>query len=214
MAITVYWGSGSPPSWRVLLALEHKALPYESKLLSFAAGDLRKADYLAINPRGRVPAIVDDGFTLFEATAIVDYLEARYPDAPSLFPRDPRGAALARRIELEVDSYLFPAGRRLLQETIFRRDGNIDPAAVADARRTVEEELARFASYLDGPCMVGNALSAADFAVYTNVALIRRVSQKQPANGAAIPDALTSWMKTIEALPYHEKTYPPHWREG
>ena len=79
MAITFYWGSGSPPSWRVALALEHKTLPYESRLLSFSGGEHKSKEFLAVNPRGKVPAIVDDGFALWESSAIVEYLDQRYP---------------------------------------------------------------------------------------------------------------------------------------
>jgi len=48
MAITFYYGSGSPYAWRVHLALEHKALPYDRKILSFAAGDTRKPEFVAL----------------------------------------------------------------------------------------------------------------------------------------------------------------------
>jgi len=59
MAITVYWISGSPFAWRVLLALEFKRLPYESRLLSVQKGDLASPDYLSINPRGKVCKAVE-----------------------------------------------------------------------------------------------------------------------------------------------------------
>jgi len=51
MPLTFYYGSGSPYSWRVWFALEHKRIPYELKVLSFSAGDLKKPEYAAINPR-------------------------------------------------------------------------------------------------------------------------------------------------------------------
>ena len=64
MAIVLYYGSGSPFAWRVQLALEHKALAYERKVLSFSAGDTRKPEFVALNPRHRVPVIVDGDFVL------------------------------------------------------------------------------------------------------------------------------------------------------
>ena len=51
MALDFYYGSGSPYAWRVWLALEHKQVPYELKLMSFDAGDLEKPAFLAINQR-------------------------------------------------------------------------------------------------------------------------------------------------------------------
>ena len=87
MSLVLYYGSGSPYAWRVQLALEHKALPYERKVLSFSAGDTRKPEFLALNPRHRVPVLVDGDFVLYESNAIVEYLDEAYPatGAP-LFP--------------------------------------------------------------------------------------------------------------------------------
>ncbi len=85
MAITFYYGSGSPFAWRVWLALEHKQLPYELKLMSLQNGELKKAEFLAINPRGKVPVLVDEGWVIRESAVILEYLEERYPDRP-IFP--------------------------------------------------------------------------------------------------------------------------------
>jgi len=65
MALTLYYLSGSPYAWRVWLALEHKRIPYELKAMSYDAGDFKRPDFLALNPRHRVPVIVDDGFALY-----------------------------------------------------------------------------------------------------------------------------------------------------
>ncbi len=62
-AHTLY-ASGSPYAWRVWLAAEHKGIAYELKTLSFDAGDLKRPGFLALNPRHRVPVIVDNDFTL------------------------------------------------------------------------------------------------------------------------------------------------------
>ena len=61
MAITFYYGSGSPFAWKVWLLLEHKQLSYELKLMSLQNGDLKKPEYLAINPRGKVPTLIATG---------------------------------------------------------------------------------------------------------------------------------------------------------
>src|SRR5215470_10116323 len=87
MALTFYYGSGSPFAWKVWLTLEHKRIGYDFRLLSFDRGDLKTPEFRAVNPRGQVPAIVDDGFALWESMAIVEYLEVRYPQQP-LLPQD------------------------------------------------------------------------------------------------------------------------------
>ena len=110
MSLVLYYGSGSPFAWRAQLALEHKALPYELKVLSFSAGDTRKPEFLALNPRHRVPVLVDGDFVLYESNAIVEYLDEAYPatGAP-LFPGDTRTRALTRRMICEADNYFDKA---------------------------------------------------------------------------------------------------------
>ena len=64
--IRFYYGSGSPFSWRVQLVLEEKGLPYERVLLSFSKGERKSPEHLARSPRGKFPALTDDGLTLYE----------------------------------------------------------------------------------------------------------------------------------------------------
>ncbi len=66
MAVTLYYASGSPYAWRAWLALERKGIPYDHKLLSFDAGHLKTPEYVVLNSRQRVPALVDDDFALYE----------------------------------------------------------------------------------------------------------------------------------------------------
>ena len=84
MALTFYCGSGSPYAWKVWLALEHKAIPYELKVLSFDKGDTKATEFRAINPRGKVPTVVDNGFAIWESGPIVEYLDEAYPQRPLL----------------------------------------------------------------------------------------------------------------------------------
>jgi glutathione S-transferase len=57
MAVDVYWGSGSPFAWRVLLTLELKQVPYESHLLECSKREHKSPEMLAMNPRGKVPVL-------------------------------------------------------------------------------------------------------------------------------------------------------------
>ena len=103
MALEFYYLSGSPFSWKVWLALEHKQIPYDLRVLSADAGDLKQPAFLAISPHGKVPAIADGGFTLYESSAIVEYLEDAYAGhGHPLWPRDVRARAAARRIAAEA----------------------------------------------------------------------------------------------------------------
>jgi glutathione S-transferase len=68
--VEIYWVSGSPFAWRVLLTAEVEGIPYEGKLLEASKGELKTPEFLAINPLGRVPAIRNGNFMLHESLAI------------------------------------------------------------------------------------------------------------------------------------------------
>lgn len=213
MAITFYAASGSPYAWKVWLALEHKKLDYDVKILSLSAGDLRKPEYAAINPRMKVPAIVvDGGFSLYESSAIVEYLEERYPTAPSLLPSDIQRRALARRIAAEADAYLQPALSRVYRH-VTKRDGEADAKELAAAKGELGLELERVERVMTDGWIV-DAPSIADFAVYPVIASVRRMGDRTPAHAmsAQFGPRTRAWMTRVEALPNFDKTYPPHWR--
>jgi glutathione S-transferase len=215
MAIVLYYGSGSPYAWRVQLALEHKALPYERRVLSFAAGDTRKPEFVAINPRHRVPTIVDGDFVLYESNAIVEYLDEAYPGrGQPLFPGDVRNRALVRRLVMEVDNYLREAADALIDYAIYTKPEERDPAKLPELRRAVVDEYAMLTRAMRGECVAGE-LSAADFAIYPFVAFMDRCELKLPEVGAdaMLTPGLRAWKARIQALPFFELTIPPHWKQ-
>ena len=213
MTIVFYYGSGSTYAWKVQLALEHKALPYERKVLSFAAGDTKKPAFMALNPRGRVPTIDDDGFVLYESTAIVEYLDEAYPGRGSpLFPGDARQRGVTRRLIAEVDNYVYPAVDRIIDEA-FKKPGEQDASRIEAGLEAVKTELALYTRGIQGEYLAG-LLSAADFALYPYIAYLFRIEQKRiPTLRAAelLTPELVAWKARVEALPFFAATYPPHW---
>jgi GST-like protein len=73
MSITLYTAP-TPNGWKISIALEEMGLPYEVKVIDFAANEQKSDWYVKINPNGRIPALLDDGFALFESGAILMYL--------------------------------------------------------------------------------------------------------------------------------------------
>jgi glutathione S-transferase len=205
MSLTLYYGSGSPFAWRVQLALEHKALPYELKVLSFSAGDTRKPEFIAINPRHEVPTLVDGDFVLYESTAI----------GASLFPGDVRMRATVRRLMQEVDNHTMKAIDGVTEYAFWTKPEERDPQKLADGRKAVTEEFAQMSRYISGEFLVG-PLSAADFWLYPPVAFMYRARVKLPDfdADALLTPQLKAWKARIEALPYFDKTIPPHWKQA
>jgi glutathione S-transferase len=212
--LTFYYGSGSPYAWRVWLALECKGIPYELKTMSFSAGDLKRPEFLAINPRGRVPAVADDGFTLYESVAIVEYLDERYRSGPALFPGGVHQRALVRRLVQEADQCYAIAMEKILDQVLFTPQDKWDLEAIAAARAALAEELQRWERCAATEFLAGRELTAADFTLYPLIALTLRMQKKKPDLDipAIIGPGITAWMKRIEALPYFQATWPPHWK--
>lgn len=214
MSLVLYYGSGSPYAWRVQLALEHKALPYERKVLSFSAGDTRTPEFLALNPRHRVPVIVDGDFVLYESNAIVEYLDDAYPGrGAALFPADARQRAFVRRLIAETDNYLDKATDPIVDVAFAKERRADDAARVAGGEQALREEFALMARAMRGDYLAG-ALSAADFALYPIVAYLDRCALKLPGFVPAtlMPPAMLAWKARMEALPFFAVTYPPHWK--
>ena len=81
----------TPNGWKASVALEELGLPYQVHAIDLLSGAQRAPDYLAINPNGRIPAIVDheaDDFAVFESGAILIYLAER---TGQLMPSDAKG---------------------------------------------------------------------------------------------------------------------------
>jgi glutathione S-transferase len=203
MALDFYYASGSPYAWRVWLALTHKGIPFEWKLLSFDAGDLQKPSFHAINPREKVPAIVDDGFALYESSAILEYLEDKLPE-PRLFSADLHERAIQRRMIREADAYFAEAMEHLLEAVMEKKPADPEP---------MRAEISRWETHLTGDFLAG-ALSAADFTLYPMAALLERMGQRnsQAMPADLIPPRLTAWMTRMAAMDIVQKTRPPHWK--
>jgi glutathione S-transferase len=219
MAIEVYWGSGSPFAWRVLLALEYKRLPYVSHLLQFSKQEHKSPQMLALNPRGRVPVLKDGDYVCFESLAILYYLDLKYPQPP-IFGRTPEEAGTIMRVICEYQAYIEPqlSGivRAILSGTADLGSDEITAAmhAVASEARTIEGRLSK------SDWIVGDCCSAVDMVIFPGIQLLRRALEKPQA--AALSSrfmpvevnypALGRWLARVAALPGYERTYPPHWR--
>ena len=83
-----FYTAATPNGYKVAIMLEECALPYRPHFLSLAANEQKTPDFLAINPNGRIPAIVDDGFPVFESGAILLYLAEKTGRFLSIDPQE------------------------------------------------------------------------------------------------------------------------------
>ncbi|TCU18232.1 glutathione S-transferase family protein [Rhizobium sullae] len=219
MAIEIFWLSGSPYSWRVLLALEIKQASYVDRRLDGSKGDLKSPEYLAINPRGRAPALRDGDFVLNESVAIMAYLDQACP-GPKLFGASAGETGQIWRFICECSDYLADETIAAVLPVFSGQLPEKREAVFASVEK-VRAEFARIERVLaDQDWLVGDAISAADIAVYPFAALAlrgARAAEKKGVDLGFLPfvgryPAVGRWMDRIEALPRYQKTYPPHWR--
>jgi glutathione S-transferase len=192
---------------RVRLVAHHLGLQLEEEVVDLANGAQRTPEYLALNPMGKVPTLVDGDVHLTESYAIMIYLSEK-TGRRELYPDE-----LATRTE--INRWLFwganewsPIVARLNFENMLKPMlglGSPDPARVQEA----ENAFKQLASLLDTKLksrqhVAGNQLSLADFAL--SASLATAVPAKLPLAGF---NQLQAWQGRIEQLPAWKATSAP-----
>jgi glutathione S-transferase len=200
---------GYPPtrSLRVLWTLRELEVDFELVEVDPTKGELRRPDFLALNPAGKLPVLVDGDFVLTESVAIVLYLAEKYPEKGFL-PADLRARAEVHRwllfcaTELEQPLWrmtrhtvLYPPEKRLAAEVAIARQEFLDMAAVLE-------------EHLDGrPFLVGEHVTVADFVMaYT-------LDMASLMDGQHLLDALPRSRAYLERM-YRRPKAPPRIAEA
>ena len=217
--LTLYWISGSPPAWRVMLTLVLKGLSYDSRRLDHAAGENRTPEYLALNPKGQVPTLTAGDLVIRESVAIMAWLDGAFPARP-IFGADAPAAAVVWQDLVEMENDLRPAVATIAG-TLLRGEADERAAALEAATDTAATWADGLAARLsDAPFLGGEAPMAADLWLYPSVGWIERAAAKAggaaPARVVRLLDdrpALAAWRSRLRALPGVAATTPPHWRD-
>ncbi|MEO6800342.1 MAG: glutathione S-transferase family protein [Rhodanobacter sp.] len=178
--------------------------PLDFEFLDLGRGEHRTAEYLAINPNGKVPALVDGGRVLWEADAIMCHLAARCDS--DLWPQDARQIEVIRWFSWDLQHFTAHAGTLYFEHIIKSRFGLGDPDP-AEVKRATEDWL-RYATVLDTHLhgrhwLVGDSITVADFAVAVTLPY---------AKGAHIPlgefPAITRWHDRLNELDAWREPFP------
>jgi glutathione S-transferase len=129
--ITIYGGAGSRAA-RCLWALEELGLPYERKDVDNDDNSGRSAQYLALNPSGKVPLLIDDGLNVTESYAINLYLARRYGQG-RLWPEDRAGQAAGLQWSFWVATETEPKIAALYVEHFQKAEGEKNDEVIAQA---------------------------------------------------------------------------------
>src|SRR3954470_13980145 len=178
--------------YKIRLFLSLLGIAYEKVPVNTRSGEQKRPAFLALNPRGQVPVLEDDGFVVWDSASILVYLARKY--APDWYPTEPREAAeVARWVAISQQTEITVTGlSRARAITLFGVAGNL-----AD----FQERGRHFLRFLDGHLRDREWLALdrptiADIACYPYIALA-------PDGGVSLDDYefLNAWFARIRALP-------------
>jgi len=153
---------GPTRSIRARWALQELGVDFEPITVNLVAGEHRRPEFLAINPAGKVPVLVDGDLALNESVAIVLYLADKYP-AKRLIPTDFRGRAEVNRWLLFAATELEQPLWRISRHTSLYPEAERLPAEVPIASRDFKEMAAVAEKHMQGrEFVVGDTVTVAD----------------------------------------------------
>lgn len=201
--LTVYGSVFSPPSNKVRFAANALGIPYDYREVNLRAGDQRKADFLKINPVGKVPAIVDDGFKLFESNAIIRYLAER--EQSSLMPKALKERAIVDQwMDFTTLHIAMNVGRLYFNRIVAAKlNIPVDTQALVDGEKFLEsflpivEERLSESAFIAGPVMTIadiNMLAALDPAEVSQINL-------------SVYPKLAAWRSQLQKEDFYTKCY-------
>lgn len=198
--ITLFDNPFSPFARKVRMVLLHKGLAFES--IDGLAHKQRER-LLSINPRGEVPAIVDNAFCVIGSADIVAYLEDRYPEPP-VMPRDPQARADARAWQRLADTTCDAILHDISIWTwpmLNRQDA--PPAGLIEAGHAdIAKILAKMETSLAGREFLCGEFSIADLALFTHVSGLKFLGVEF---GRESHPCVFSWFTRLRTLPPIQK---------
>lgn len=173
----LYMNALSPNVRRVRLTAAVLGLPLEEQRLDFMKGEHKSPEYLALNPNGAVPTLVDGDLVLSESRAIMSYLASKKEEV-GLLPRDEAARADVNRWQFWDAAHFSPALGALTFEKIIKPltgMGEPDPRKIEDAMASFR----RFGAVLDQRLagrryLVGDALTVADLTIACSLMYAQR----------------------------------------
>jgi len=201
MGIKLHYHPLSTYSRRVRIALTEKQIPHELVVVDMAARRHREPPYPALHPYCRVPTPEEDGYVLFESTAILNYLEATRA-VPPLMPSDARGRALVDMHMKLCDLQFTRHTGTIIFPKRFLPKERWNTAAMADAKTEIEKHLAILDKQLVGKTyLVAEQFSLAEVCYAPFVEFLTLMEITPPREVAA-------WSERLLARPSAVTTRP------
>ena len=197
--ITIYGNPRSTCTRRVLMTLAENEVPYEMHVVDFAKGEHKQPEHVKRQPFGRIPALEDDGFEMFESRAMARYVDQK--GGGRLTPSDPKARArMEQWISVETSEFSGHV-MRFVYEHVFGRKQ--DPAVLEASGKALETTLGVMEQRLaQSPYLAGAELTLADVVFmpeygYALGTPLKDVFAKYPA--------VTAWWNRVSERPTWRK---------
>lgn len=196
----------SPNTWKVRAVAAYLGLPLEMEFVDLARGASHAPDYLALNPTGRTPTLVDGDFTLWESNAIMQYIAGKKPN--QLWPDDARARAdISRWLCWQLAHFDAEACQPLTFQRLVKKLVNLgtpDEAIVGRATEAFKRDAAILdAHFARQPYLAGASVTLADFAVTGSL-----IYWKEAEMPLAPYANLRTWFERVFALSAWRDTAP------
>ncbi len=202
----LYGFPASPNTWKVRALASYLKVPLDFELVDLTKGGQRAPAYLAMNPTGRTPTLVDGDFKLWESNAILQYIASK--TKTSLWPDDPRLRADITRWQCwQLGHWGAEACAPLTFQRLVKKFLNLGPpeeAVTSKATEAFNKEAKMLDEHLaKHKYLVGDTLTIADFAVAAAM-----MYAKQAEMPIAPYTHLRAWFERVTALPCWSETAP------
>jgi GST-like protein len=189
-AATLYTAP-TPNGWKISIALEEMGLPYEVRVIDFATNEQKSDWYVKLNPNGRIPTLVDEGFAMFESGAILLYLAEK---TGKFLPRDVKGRS---RVIQWLMFQMSGVGPMMGQANVFLR---YFPEKIQPAIDRYQREVTRLFGVIDRQ-LGTNQFVAGDYSI-ADIALWPWVSGHE-WSGVSVEEFphLQRWLAEVGARP-------------
>ena len=202
----LYNANLSPNAMRVRAVANELGIALEVIDVDLRSGGNRTKEFLALNPNGKVPVLVDGDFVLWESRAINAYLATTKPER-GLYPADPRKRAIVDQWSYWQAVHFGPAVQRVVFERLLKSRfgrGEPDENAIEGQLKEIAQFLPVLDANLAGKDWVAGALSLADFAVGSTLVYGK-------AAGISLAEApnVAAWMERLDARPSWQAAIAP-----
>lgn len=172
------------------IALKEKNIPWEPIFVNLRAGEQKRPEFLALNPNGKVPVVVDGDTAIYDSTIINEYLEEKYPEPPLTYSDPPRRAKVRMWEDFGDNNFMRPMENIFIHGKGWR---SFKEEEIEGFRRGVVESLKRVEEALEGKDYLVERFTYADIAFAPRAIILDQL-------GISLPRELRNVRAWIERL--------------